>query len=97
MKSSSGSATVDAVHTEKPWLDPPSIPVTAKNPEAAKALIQWLASPANYAAIKNSALEPEVEVHRGASARHNTNYLDPHFEAAFLSSVRAPLRMSAKA
>jgi molybdate transport system substrate-binding protein len=34
------------------------IPVTAKNPGAAKALIQWLASPANYAAIKNSGLEP---------------------------------------
>ena len=34
------------------------IPVTAKNPEAANALIQWLASPANYAAIKNSGLEP---------------------------------------
>ena len=34
------------------------IPVTAKNPEAAKALIQWLASPAAYAAIKKSGLEP---------------------------------------
>ena len=34
------------------------IPVAAKNPEAAKALIQWLASPAAYAAIKNSGLEP---------------------------------------
>jgi molybdate transport system substrate-binding protein len=34
------------------------IPVTAKNRGAAKALIQWLASPANYAAIKNSGLEP---------------------------------------
>jgi molybdate transport system substrate-binding protein len=34
------------------------IPVTAKQPEAAKALIQWLASPAAYAAIKKSGLEP---------------------------------------
>lgn len=34
------------------------IPVTAKNPEAAKALIQWLASPAAYLAIKKSGLEP---------------------------------------
>jgi molybdate transport system substrate-binding protein len=34
------------------------IPVTAKNPEAAKSLIQWLASPAAYAAIQKSGLEP---------------------------------------
>jgi molybdate transport system substrate-binding protein len=34
------------------------IPATAKNPEAAKALIQWLASSAAYAAIKKSGLEP---------------------------------------
>ncbi len=34
------------------------IPVTAKNPEAARGLIQWLASPAAYAAIKKSGLEP---------------------------------------
>ena len=34
------------------------IPVTSKHPEAAKALIQWLASPAAYAAIKKSGLEP---------------------------------------
>jgi molybdate transport system substrate-binding protein len=34
------------------------IPVTAKNPEAAKALIQWLASPAAFASIKKSGLEP---------------------------------------
>jgi len=34
------------------------IPVTAKNPEAARALTQWLASPAAYAAIKKSGLEP---------------------------------------
>lgn len=34
------------------------IPVTAKNPEAAKALIQWLASPAAYPAIIKSGLEP---------------------------------------
>ncbi len=34
------------------------IPVTAKNPEAAKALIQWLASPAAHASIKKSGLEP---------------------------------------
>jgi molybdate transport system substrate-binding protein len=34
------------------------IPSTATHPEAAKALIQWLASPAHYAAIKKSGLEP---------------------------------------
>ena len=34
------------------------IPATATHPEAAKALIQWLASPAAYAAIKKSGLEP---------------------------------------
>ena len=34
------------------------IPVTAKQPEAAKALIQWLASPAAHPAIKKSGLEP---------------------------------------
>lgn len=34
------------------------IPATSKQPEAAKALIQWLASPAAYAAIKKSGLEP---------------------------------------
>jgi molybdate transport system substrate-binding protein len=34
------------------------IPATATHPEAAKALIQWLASPAAYAAIKNSGVEP---------------------------------------
>jgi|SRR5579872_498034 len=34
------------------------IPVTSKHPEEAKALIQWLASPAAYAAIKKSGLEP---------------------------------------
>lgn len=35
-----------------------AIPATSKHPEAAKALIQWLASPAAYAAIKTTALEP---------------------------------------
>jgi molybdate transport system substrate-binding protein len=34
------------------------IPATAKNPEAAKRLIRWLASPAAYAAIRKSGLEP---------------------------------------
>jgi molybdate transport system substrate-binding protein len=34
------------------------IPVTAKNPVGAKKLIQWLASPAAYAAIHKSGLEP---------------------------------------
>jgi molybdate transport system substrate-binding protein len=34
------------------------IPTTATHPEAAKALIKWLASPAAYAAIKKSGLEP---------------------------------------
>jgi molybdate transport system substrate-binding protein len=33
------------------------IPVTAKHPAEAKALIQWLASPAAYAAIKRSGLD----------------------------------------
>lgn len=34
------------------------IPTTSKQPDAAKALIQWLASPAAHAAIKKSGLEP---------------------------------------
>jgi molybdate transport system substrate-binding protein len=34
------------------------IPVTARNPIGAKRLIQWLASPAAYAAIHKSGLEP---------------------------------------
>ena len=34
------------------------IPTTAEHPEAAKALIEWLASPAAYAAIKDSGLVP---------------------------------------
>ena len=34
------------------------IPTTAKNPEAAKALIRWLASPVAYPAILKSGLEP---------------------------------------
>jgi molybdate transport system substrate-binding protein len=34
------------------------IPVTATHPEAAKKLIEWLASPAAYSAIKKSGLEP---------------------------------------
>src|ERR1700691_1424504 len=34
------------------------IPTTATHPEAAKALIEWLASPAAYPAIKKSGLEP---------------------------------------
>jgi molybdate transport system substrate-binding protein len=34
------------------------IPTTSKQPEAAKALIEWLASPKAYAAIKKSGLEP---------------------------------------
>lgn len=35
-----------------------AIPITSEHPEAAKALIQWLASPVAYAAIKKSSLEP---------------------------------------
>jgi molybdate transport system substrate-binding protein len=35
-----------------------AIPTTSKHLEAAKALIQWLASPVAYAAIKKSGLEP---------------------------------------
>jgi molybdate transport system substrate-binding protein len=34
------------------------IPVSSKQPEAAKALIQWLASPVAYPAIKKSGVEP---------------------------------------
>jgi molybdate transport system substrate-binding protein len=34
------------------------IPVTAKHPDQAKALIEWLASPAAYPAIEKSGLEP---------------------------------------
>jgi molybdate transport system substrate-binding protein len=34
------------------------IPATANHPEAAKALIRWLASPAAYGAITKSGLEP---------------------------------------
>ena len=34
------------------------IPTTSKHADAAKALIQWLASPAAYSAIKKSGLEP---------------------------------------
>jgi molybdate transport system substrate-binding protein len=34
------------------------IPATATHPEAAKALIEWFASPVAYAAIKKSGLEP---------------------------------------
>jgi molybdate transport system substrate-binding protein len=34
------------------------IPATATHPEAAKALIEWLASPAAYEAIRKSGLEP---------------------------------------
>ena len=34
------------------------IPMSSKNPEAAKALIQWLASPVAYPAIRRSGLEP---------------------------------------
>jgi molybdate transport system substrate-binding protein len=34
------------------------IPTTSRHPEAAKALIEWLASPAAYPAIKKSGLEP---------------------------------------
>ncbi len=34
------------------------IPTTSLNPEAGKLLIEWLASPAAYAAIRDSGLEP---------------------------------------
>ena len=34
------------------------IPTSSKNPEAAKKLIKWLASPVAYSAIKESGLEP---------------------------------------
>jgi molybdate transport system substrate-binding protein len=35
-----------------------AIPTTSKHPEAAKALIQWLASPANSTLIQKTGLEP---------------------------------------
>jgi molybdate transport system substrate-binding protein len=35
-----------------------AIPTTSKLPEAAKALIQWLASPSNYTLIQKTGLEP---------------------------------------
>lgn len=35
-----------------------AIPVTSKQPEAARGLIRWLASPAVYPAIKRTGLEP---------------------------------------
>ena len=34
------------------------IPTTSRHPEAAKALIQWLASPSNYTLIQKTGLEP---------------------------------------
>jgi molybdate transport system substrate-binding protein len=43
---------------QRPTVFAAGIPSTAKNPEAGKALIQWLASPAAYAAIKKSGLAP---------------------------------------
>ena len=39
-------------------LVPERIPTTSKQPEVAKALIEWLASPKAYGAIKKSGLEP---------------------------------------
>jgi molybdate transport system substrate-binding protein len=36
------------------------IPATATHPDAAKALIEWLASPVAYKAIKKSGLEPAI-------------------------------------
>ncbi|HEY2822726.1 MAG TPA: substrate-binding domain-containing protein [Candidatus Acidoferrum sp.] len=36
------------------------IPTTSKNPEAGKRLIQWLASPDAYTAIRKSGLEPAI-------------------------------------
>jgi molybdate transport system substrate-binding protein len=44
--------------TQKVTVFSAGIPATATHPVAAKALIQWLASPAAYAAIRNSGLEP---------------------------------------
>lgn len=43
-----------------------AIPATAVHPEAAKALIEWLASPAAYAAIRNSGLEPATSAAKTA-------------------------------
>ncbi len=40
------------------------IPASSKQPEAARALIQWLSSPAAYAAIKKSGLDPILEAAR---------------------------------
>jgi molybdate transport system substrate-binding protein len=44
------------------------IPVTSSNPEAAKALIRWLASPAHYELIEKTGLEPLAS----ASSRANS-------------------------
>jgi molybdate transport system substrate-binding protein len=35
-----------------------AIPTTSTQPEAAKALIEWLAAPAHYATIRKTGLEP---------------------------------------
>ena len=34
------------------------VPVKAPNPDAAKALIAWLTAPANFAAIRETGLQP---------------------------------------
>ena len=44
------------------------IPITAKQPEAARALIDWLASPAAYRAIRKSGLEPVSSKKRNAES-----------------------------
>ena len=43
---------------QRPTFFAAGIPITAKQPAAAKALIQWLASPAAYAEIEKSGLKP---------------------------------------
>jgi molybdate transport system substrate-binding protein len=41
-----------------------AVPVTSKNPEAAKALIRWLASPLHYPLIEKTGLEPLTSASR---------------------------------
>jgi len=44
------------------------IPITSKQPDSARALIEWLASPAAFGAIRRSGLDPAApqQVQRGA-------------------------------
>jgi molybdate transport system substrate-binding protein len=52
-----------------------AIPMTSKQPEAAKALIQWMARPANYPLIKKTGLEPVTT--QPATSPGQTTVLQP--------------------